>query len=90
MDVNDILKLAPIDDIAEKFGVSTDVARQAVQEGSATLLGGLAKSAETESGSAAIEKALGKHGGFSGASRPPPPADCRRRAAAGTRRSPWG
>ncbi len=69
MDVNDILKLAPIDDIAEKFGVSTDVARQAVQEGSATLLGGLAKSAETESGSAAIEKALGKHGGFSGASK---------------------
>lgn len=69
MDVNDILKLAPIDDIADKFGVTPDVARQAVKEGSATLIGGLQKSAETESGSAAIDKALSKHGGFAGASK---------------------
>lgn len=69
MDVNDILKLVPIDDIAEKFGVTPDVARQAVQEGSVTLLGGLQQSAATEDGSAAIEKALGKHGGFAGVSK---------------------
>lgn len=69
MDLNEILKQVPIDDIAEKFGVSTDVARQAVQEGGAALLGGLAKNAETEEGSAAIEQALSRHEGFSGASK---------------------
>ncbi|MDR6866558.1 hypothetical protein J2Y69_001151 [Microbacterium resistens] len=66
MDLDEILKQVPIDDIAEKFGVSRDVAQQAVQEGGAALLGGLAKNAETSEGSAAIEQALSKHGGFSG------------------------
>ncbi|QMU97134.1 DUF937 domain-containing protein [Microbacterium esteraromaticum] len=69
MNLDEILKQVPIDDIAERFGVSPDVARQAVQEGGATLLGGLAKNAETDEGSAAIEKALNRHGGFSGASK---------------------
>ncbi|REJ07387.1 DUF937 domain-containing protein [Microbacterium bovistercoris] len=68
MDINDILKQVPIDDIAQKFGVSPDVAAQAVKEGGAALLGGLAKNAETDEGSAAIEKALSRHEGFSGAS----------------------
>lgn len=68
MNVDEILKQVPVDDIAQRFGVSPEVARQAVQEGGATLLGGLAKNAETDEGSAAIEKALNRHGGFSGAS----------------------
>lgn len=69
MDLHDILKQVPIGDIAEKFGVDQDVARQAVQEGGAALLGGLAKNAETPEGSSAIENALNRHGGFSGASK---------------------
>ena len=67
MDIDEILKQVPIGDIAQKLGVSEDVARQAVQEGGAALLGGLAKNAETEEGSSAIEAALAKHDGFSGA-----------------------
>ncbi|UXW86384.1 DUF937 domain-containing protein [Microbacterium azadirachtae] len=67
MDIDEILKQVPIGDIAQKLGVSEDVARQAAQEGGAALLGGLAKNAETPEGSAAIEAALAKHDGFSGA-----------------------
>lgn len=69
MNFDEILKQVPVDDIAEKFGVSSDVARQAVQEGGAVLLGGLAKNAETDEGASAIEQALNRHGGFSGASK---------------------
>ncbi len=69
MDTNAILSQLPIDDIAKQFGVSTDVARQAAEEGSAALLGGLAKNAETPEGSDAIEKALQRHEGFSGAKK---------------------
>ncbi|WP_417554808.1 DUF937 domain-containing protein [Microbacterium sp.] len=68
MDLDEILKQVPIDDIAAKFGVSTDVARQAVTEGSAALVHGLASNAKTAEGSSAIENALNRHGGFSGAS----------------------
>lgn len=68
MDLDAILKQVPIDDIAERFGVSPDVARQAVQEGGAALIGGLAKNAETPEGSSAIEGALKRHEGFNGAS----------------------
>ena len=68
MDIDEILKQVPIGDIAQKLGVSEDVARQAVQEGGAALIGGLAKNAESPEGSAAIEAALAKHDGFSGAS----------------------
>jgi len=67
MDIDEILNQVPIGDIAQKLGVSEDVARQAVQEGGAALLGGLAKNAETTEGSSAIEAALAKHDGFSGA-----------------------
>lgn len=67
MNIEDILKLVPIDDIAQKLGVGKEQAEQAVAEGSAVLLGGLAKNAATPEGSAAIEKALGKHAGAAGA-----------------------
>lgn len=63
MALDDILKQVPIDDIAAKLGVSPDVAKAAVEQGGAVLLGGLAKNAETDEGSSAIQAALKKHEG---------------------------
>ena len=67
MALDDILKQVPIDDIAKQLGVSSDVAKTAVEQGGAVLLGGLAKNASTDEGSAAIQKALKKHEGTGGA-----------------------
>ena len=69
MALDDILKQVPIDDIAEKLGVSHDEAKAAVEQGGAVLLGGLARNAETEEGSAAIQRALRKHEGSRGPSK---------------------
>ena len=69
MALDDILKQVPVDDIAEKLGVSRDEAKVAIEQGGAVLLGGLAKNAETAEGSAAIQKALQKHEGAKGASK---------------------
>lgn len=69
MALDDILKQVPVDDVAEKLGVSRDEAKVAIQQGGAVLLGGLAKNAETPAGSAAIQKALGKHAGAKGVSK---------------------
>ncbi|WP_136054431.1 DUF937 domain-containing protein [Microbacterium sp. K24] len=69
MALDDILKQVPVDDIAEKLGVSRDEAKVAIEQGGAVLLGGLAKNAETPEGSAAIQKALQKHEGATGASK---------------------
>lgn len=63
MALDDILKQVPIEDIAAKLGVSHDEAKVAVEQGGAVLLGGLAKNAESDEGSAAIENALKKHQG---------------------------
>lgn len=63
MALDDILKQVPIDDIAKRLGVSRDEAKAAVEQGGAVLLGGLAKNASTDTGSAAIQKALKKHEG---------------------------
>lgn len=62
--LGDILKMLPIDDIAKQLGVDPSTASQAVEEGSATILGGLAKNAQTPEGASAIEQALGKHDGL--------------------------
>lgn len=59
--IDDILKALPIDQIASKLGVDRDTAQKAVKEGGATILTGLEKNAQSPAGSAAIEKALGKH-----------------------------
>ncbi|WP_431806660.1 DUF937 domain-containing protein [Microbacterium paraoxydans] len=67
MALDDILSQVPIDDIAKKLGVSRDEAKVAVEQGGAVLLGGLAKNAETPEGSDAIQKALKKHEGTTGA-----------------------
>lgn len=69
MALDDILTQVPVDDIAEKLGVSRDEAKVAIEQGGAVLLGGLAKNAETAEGSAAIQKALQKHEGATGASK---------------------
>ena len=69
MALDDILKLVPIDDIAQKFGVSADEAKSAVEKAGGTLLGGLAKNAQSTEGSAAIEKALKKHEGNAAANK---------------------
>lgn len=69
MALDDILTQVPIDDIAEKLGVSRDEAKVAVEQGGAVLLGGLAQHAQTDEGSAAIRNALKKHEGSSGASK---------------------
>ncbi len=68
MAIDDILKAVPVDDIAQKLGVSPDVAQQAIAQAGGVLLSGLAKNAESSDGSAAIQKALSKHEGFTGAS----------------------
>lgn len=69
MALDDILTQVPIDDIAAKLGVSPDVAKEAVEQGGAVLLGGLAKNASTAEGSAAIENALKRHQGKPGAAK---------------------
>ncbi|WP_311259086.1 DUF937 domain-containing protein [Microbacterium sp. WCS2018Hpa-9] len=69
MALDDILTQVPIDDIAAKLGVSPDVAKEAVEQGGAVLLGGLAKNASTTEGSAAIENALKRHEGRTGAAK---------------------
>ena len=69
MALDDILTQVPIDDIAAKLGVSPDVAKTAVEQGGAVLLGGLAKNASTPEGSSAIEDALKHHEGTAGAAK---------------------
>ena len=61
--LDDILKSLPIDDIAAKLGVDPATAAKAVQEGGATILGGLQRNASTPEGAEAIERALSKHTG---------------------------
>lgn len=59
--LDDILKALPIDQIASKLGVDPATAATAVQEAGGTILSGLQRNAATSEGSAAINKALGKH-----------------------------
>lgn len=61
--IEDILNMVSIDEIAGKLGVSPEVAKAAVAQGGAAILGGLQQNASTPEGSAAIEKALAKHSG---------------------------
>lgn len=62
--IDSILKALPIDQIAGLLGVDPATATKAIQEGGATILGGLQRNAETPDGAAAIEKALSKHTGL--------------------------
>lgn len=69
MALDDILTQVPLNDVAAKLGVSEEEAKVAVEQGGAVLLSGLAKNAETEEGSAAIQNALKKHRGVTGAAK---------------------
>ncbi|TDN91506.1 DUF937 domain-containing protein [Microbacterium sp. BK668] len=67
MDGNDeILNSLPVNEIAAKLGVDPSVARQAIQEGGATILTGLQRNAQTPEGSQSILNALDKHSGTIG------------------------
>jgi len=60
-DLNAVLDMVPVGDIAKKLGIPEDVANAAVKQVLPGLIGGLAANASTSSGSAALEKALGSH-----------------------------
>jgi len=60
-DLNAVLDMVPVGDIAKKLGIPEDVADAAVKQVLPGLIGGLAANASTSSGSAALEKALGSH-----------------------------
>lgn len=67
--LDDILQALPIDDIARQLGVAPSEARRAVEEGGATILAGLQRNAQTPDGAAALQKALGAHGGETASGR---------------------
>jgi len=60
-DLNAVLAMVPVDDIAKQLGIPQDVADAAVKQVLPGLIGGLAANASTSGGSAALEKALSKH-----------------------------
>src|SRR4051795_6134644 len=60
-DLNAVLEMVPVGDIAKKLGIPEDVAEAAVKQVLPGLIGGLAANASTSSGSASLEKALTKH-----------------------------
>lgn len=69
MALDEIFRQVPIDDIAAKLGVSHEEAKVAVEQGGAVLLRGLSDNAKSAEGSAAIQKALGKHQGKTAAAK---------------------
>lgn len=60
-DLNAVLDLVPVGDIARKLGIPEDVADAAVKQVLPGLIGGLAANASTSAGSASLEKALSAH-----------------------------
>ena len=61
-DLDGLLKLIPIGDIAKKLGVSEQQAESAVKQVVRTLLGGMAANAHDDAGTQSLEKALTDHG----------------------------
>jgi hypothetical protein len=60
-DIDGLLALIPVGDIAKKLGIPEDVAHGAVAQVIPTLLGGMAANAKNDSGAASLEKALAGH-----------------------------
>lgn len=60
-DLNAVLDMVPVGDIAKKLGIPDDVAEAAVKQVLPGLIGGLAANASSAEGSASLEKALTKH-----------------------------
>jgi hypothetical protein len=65
-DLDGLIDLIPIGDIAKKLGIDPDVAQSAVQTALPAIVGGLAANAQDAGGAKSIEKALKKHTGSSG------------------------
>jgi hypothetical protein len=61
-----VLDLIPIHDIAKQFGISDEVAEAAVKQIIPTIVGGMAANAKDSGGAASLEKALTKHASSTG------------------------
>jgi len=60
-DLDGLLDLIPIGDIAKQFGISEDVAEAAVKQVIPAIVGGMAANAKDAGGAKSLEKALTKH-----------------------------
>lgn len=63
-DLDGLINLIPIDDIAKKLGIDPSVARSAVEVAVPAIVGGMAANAQA-GGASSLEKALDKHAGSS-------------------------
>lgn len=61
-DLDGLLKLIPIGDIAKKLGIDEQLAESAVRQVVPTLLGGMAANAKDDNGAKSLENALVSHG----------------------------
>jgi len=62
-DLDGLLELIPVGDIAKQFGISERVAEGAVKQILPTLVSGMAANAKDDAGAKSLEKALTKHTG---------------------------
>ena len=62
-DIDGLLALIPVNDIAKRLGIPEDVAQGAVSQVIPTLLGGMAANAKDDRGAASLERALAGHNG---------------------------
>jgi hypothetical protein len=60
-DLDGLINLIPIGDIAKQLGIDESVAKAAVAVAVPAIVGGLAANAKNEDGAKSLEKALGKH-----------------------------
>lgn len=60
-ELDGLIDLIPIDDIASKLGIDEKSAKSAVKTALPAIVAGLTANASSEDGAAALEKALGKH-----------------------------
>ena len=61
MDLDGLIDIIPIGDIAKKLGIDEKTAKSAVKTALPAIVAGLASNASSKDGAAALEKALGKH-----------------------------
>ena len=60
-ELDGLIDLIPIDDIADKLGIDEKTAKSAVKTALPAIVAGLTANASSEDGAAALEKALTKH-----------------------------
>ena len=65
-DLDGLLELIPVGDIAKQLGVPEDVAESAVKQAIPAIIGGMAANAKDSAGAKSLEKALTKHTSSSG------------------------